>query len=259
MGYLMVWADNGLAGGNVAGLAALHAPLKLKKSGGSIAFFDPTTNGIDLVEYGPQSTDVSAGRYPDGGPLVYRFVSPTLGKTNFYTNSAPVLGPLGPIQANAGEVFRVAFQASEVDSPPQSLTYLLEATGGSGAVLVSISGMLTWETDPQVPDGTYLLKIRVTDNGSPPLSDTRSIKVNVHRGTPPSVSVGIPALGGTRITFSWSSRPGTSYRIQTVTNLDSGPWVDVPGDILASSEISSKSLELSGDDVERFYRVRIVP
>jgi hypothetical protein len=60
-GYVLIWADGD------TGDDGLHANFKLSADGEAVALFD--TDGvtqIDHVSFGPQRTDVSFGRYPDG-------------------------------------------------------------------------------------------------------------------------------------------------------------------------------------------------
>ncbi len=76
-GYLLVWAD-----GQVAG-TGLHAGFKLSNQGEEVGFFaaDGVTL-IDSVSFGAQQTDVSYGRFPDGGPEWRTSASPTPGAAN---------------------------------------------------------------------------------------------------------------------------------------------------------------------------------
>ncbi len=60
---ILVWCDNDPEQG------WWHAPFKLSKSGESVGIFDLDLRGngaLDLVSFGPQTTDVSEGRSPDG-------------------------------------------------------------------------------------------------------------------------------------------------------------------------------------------------
>jgi len=60
-GFLVIWADADGAG------AGLHANFRLNADGDALYLFE--SNGrtlIDSIEFGPQSPDVSFGRYPDG-------------------------------------------------------------------------------------------------------------------------------------------------------------------------------------------------
>jgi hypothetical protein len=76
-GFLLIWAD-----GQVAG-TGLHAGFKLSNEGEEVGFFasDGATL-LDSLSFGPQQTDVSCGRLPDGGPEWQTSASPTPGAAN---------------------------------------------------------------------------------------------------------------------------------------------------------------------------------
>jgi hypothetical protein len=75
-GYRLIWADNEPAQNNPTN-ADLHADFKLDKSGDVIALFGSTGRLVDAVEFGHQSDDVSAGRFPDGGAGFWLMTTPT--------------------------------------------------------------------------------------------------------------------------------------------------------------------------------------
>src|SRR5438477_18659 len=69
--------------------------------------------------------------------------------------------------------------ASDADLPANTLTFTL-VSAPTGVNLNPSSGVLTWTpTEAQGPS-TNLITVRVTDNGAPPSSDTRSFTVNVN-------------------------------------------------------------------------------
>ncbi len=76
-GYLVVWADGD------ATARGLHAGFRLDDEGEEIGFF--AADGITLIDslsFGPQHTDISYGRYPDGGPDLCFMTAPTPGMAN---------------------------------------------------------------------------------------------------------------------------------------------------------------------------------
>jgi hypothetical protein len=72
-GYLLVWGDNKTSA-NTNG-PDLHVPFKLDKSGEAIGLFAPDGTAIDAIVFGPQTANISEGRYPNGGEL--RLFMPT--------------------------------------------------------------------------------------------------------------------------------------------------------------------------------------
>jgi spore coat protein CotH len=78
-GLLLIWADRDLGDG------PLHASFRLSRTGEEIGLFDRDAAAnalIDRVIFGPQTTDVSTGRWPDGGATWTSFGSPTPGGNN---------------------------------------------------------------------------------------------------------------------------------------------------------------------------------
>lgn len=59
-----------------------HLNFKLAAEQGLIALLTAAGETIDLVQYGPQRTDVAEGRWPDGGDTITSFTTPTPGSRN---------------------------------------------------------------------------------------------------------------------------------------------------------------------------------
>lgn len=77
-GYLLFWADNDPAQGET------HTNFKLNATDGeAIGLIDTDgTTVIDSIVFGPQTSDISYGRYPDGTDNQGFFEAPTPGTTN---------------------------------------------------------------------------------------------------------------------------------------------------------------------------------
>jgi hypothetical protein len=74
-GFLIVWADE------EEGQEELHASFELPAGGGHLRFSDGTTAVLDSVTFGPQMTDLTMVRIPNGtGPFAQG--SPTFGRRN---------------------------------------------------------------------------------------------------------------------------------------------------------------------------------
>ena len=67
--FLLAWADDRTAFTN----GDLHVNFKLDRDGDVIGLFDPRGTLVDSVAFGPQTNDVSQGRWPNGGsgPLAW--------------------------------------------------------------------------------------------------------------------------------------------------------------------------------------------
>ena len=80
-GFLLVWADGQpeLNGFN----ADLHTTFSLDRDGEAIGLFAPDGSVVDLVTFGPQQSDISQGRWPDGSTAPFQFFAvPTPGAPN---------------------------------------------------------------------------------------------------------------------------------------------------------------------------------
>ena len=75
-GFLLVWCDGQPDQG------PLHTGFKLSGSGEQIGLYDASGDALDEMTFGPQTTDVSYGRVPDGGTTWSYFTTPTPGASN---------------------------------------------------------------------------------------------------------------------------------------------------------------------------------
>ncbi len=87
-GFLLVWADNDVEQ-NGTNSVALHTNFKLSQDGEAIALFAPNGSVIDAVSFGPQTNDVSQGRWPDGGNDFYFMPTPTPATSNVIASNPP--------------------------------------------------------------------------------------------------------------------------------------------------------------------------
>jgi len=83
-GYAAFKADNDVEQGPD------HLAFKLSPVQGEIGFFDAQGRLIDNIVYGSQSSDVSQGRTPNGGPAIASFNQPTPGAPNPGVTAATV-------------------------------------------------------------------------------------------------------------------------------------------------------------------------
>jgi hypothetical protein len=130
------------------------------------------------------STNVITVKATDSG-------TPALSASTSFTvlvnevNSAPVLS-VPPNKAIHGRATLVVTNtATDPDVPADTLSFEL-VSAPEGVSLDPSSGVLTWTPLEAQRSSTNLLTVRVTDNGSPPLSDTGSftVLVNEENGAP---------------------------------------------------------------------------
>ena len=125
------------------------------------------------------------------GPGVFTFTTrvddngaPNLGATNTFTvtvqevNTAPALPAAADRTVDELTLLTVNDTAADGDLPDNGLNYQL-LTAPAGAA-ISASGVITWTPAENQGPGTHSFSVRVTDNGTPPLSDTHNFTVTVN-------------------------------------------------------------------------------
>lgn len=191
-GYLLFWADGDPAQGRQ------HTNFSLSKDGESIGLFDTNSKGnvlIDSYTFGPQATDTSAGRCPDGGPDWTVFTVPTMGATNEPCSVPPITGRNGA--DGLGHPTAVTDQAQGFDeSPARQLDYTIE---WSGALAPAIGQSGDLGTSTWLPVITQLLEptplpLRIDCAGSEPYVTTDGTVYLADRALTASAPYGF--LGG---------------------------------------------------------------
>lgn len=135
------------------------------------------------------------------GGQVFSFVvrvtdsgSPPLSATQSFsitvlkTNSAPSLAVGGARTVNEGDL--ISFQAVGMDGdlPAQSLAYRLDdASLARGATVDAANGIFEWRPGEAHGPGAHTFVIRVTDNGSPALSNATQVTIVVNESNQPPV------------------------------------------------------------------------
>jgi DNA-binding beta-propeller fold protein YncE len=189
------------------------------------------------IEYGFDPTD-PLSRPDNQSPRIdgllepYRFVHPGM-----------------PVQA--------LFSAVDSDRPAQALTYSLESDAPAGASINPTSGLFTWT--PTFEQG-HEVRVRVTDNGVPPLIDVMSLYVYIEALRVVDFQWNQP--GGTNLivasTIHNRTVAGRSYRLQYKDRLDVPAWMNV-GDAVASYGGPIYLHDASATNApQRFYRVVLV-
>src|SRR5207247_4596411 len=107
-----------------------------------------------------------------------------------------------------GQTLSVTNSATDIDLPSNQLTYSL-SNAPAGATIGASDGIFSWTPVPEQADSTNQVRVIVTDDGSPNLSDSRTFTVTV-LSTP---QIGI-AISGTNVVITWSAIPNSSYHVQ---------------------------------------------
>lgn len=166
-GFLLVWADeetgqNGLGPG-------LHVNFKLSLGGEELGLFAPDGSVVDSFVFGPQSEDVSQGRYPDGAELpLVELTRPTPGGPNELAggNRPPYFDPIPDQVVDEGTELRFVVHATEPDAG-QTVRYEPGEGMPPAATLDPVSGEFRWTPDENDGPGQYRFAIVARDDGNP--------------------------------------------------------------------------------------------
>lgn len=93
-------------------------------------------------------------------------------------NTPPVLAPIGNKSAKASNLLTFTATATDLEAPPEILTFSLDAGAPTGASINANTGVFTW-TPKGTQTGTSTITVRVTDNGNPPMNDSETITITV--------------------------------------------------------------------------------
>lgn len=166
-------------------------------------------------------------------------------------NHAPVLSALG--DQVAVETNLLAFTAAATDADAgQALTFSLDPGAPAGAGITA-DGAFTW-TPPVAASApqTNTITVRVTDSGSPALSDSKTFNVVVVK--PPRLEIEL-APDARAAVLSWATFPGVSYDVDFRESVETGPWQTLTNSLPAAGMRTRLTNELGGPS-QRFYQVR---
>jgi hypothetical protein len=138
-GHLLVWADE--EPGQTDPKGDLHLNFNLRRSGDTVALYDPAGRLVDWVTFGAQANDVSEGRWPDGGPEpFYRMPIPTPRAANAVPGASTplqILRVLEPAEGILTLIWSARFGAG----------YGVEATDDlSNPRWTSVGDVTAWDT-----------------------------------------------------------------------------------------------------------------
>jgi hypothetical protein len=145
----------------------------------SLTYTDPThlTMNISLAATASVGARPITVFNPDGqaATSVGGILSIVNGSTS---NRPPVLATI-PDRTTSEETL-LTFSASATDPDGDALTYALEPGAPTGASINPASGLFMWTPSEVQGPATNVINVRVVDNGTPPLTDTKSFAVIVN-------------------------------------------------------------------------------
>jgi hypothetical protein len=230
-----------------------HVSFSLNKDGDTIRVYAPDRTLIDAVDFGLQATGVSQGRLPDGSTNIVSFVyTSTPGAANTLSNNPPVLNAISNRFVHLGQTLQLTAVATAPGSRHQTLTFSLTHSPG-GAAINPLTGAFSWAVTNVPAPGTNAVTVCVTDNGTPPMSDTQTFLVFVE---PPLQFGSVRPDTSGNITFTFNSWLGESYQLQYKNGLADPQWMSlgtpVPG--TGGPLILTDSLTAQP---QRFYRLLV--
>ena len=172
------------------------------------------------------------------------------------TNTPPVLAAIANQTINAGVLLTITNTASDTNLPAQILTFaLLSApTNAALAQLNNTNAVFTWRPLVGQASTTNLVKVQVSDSGSPVLSATNSLMVVVNPLVLPAIST-ITVSGGQAV-LTATGTLGPDYTVWASTNL-------VNWQALITSNSPALPVSLVDTNFKayphRFYRIQIGP
>jgi hypothetical protein len=184
---------------------------------------------------GPGSFPVTIRVTDSGSPLLSD--SETILITVNETNAAPVLTPIGDKIVNEGSLVTFTAATTDSDIPAQTLSFSLDPGAPAGAVIGSMSGIFNWTPGESDGPGVYSVTVRVTDNGSPVLSDTETISITVNElnSAPVLDPIGNKTIGeGSTLSFTATASdadlPGQTLTFSLDAGAPPGASVNAGGD-----------------------------
>jgi N-acetylmuramoyl-L-alanine amidase/Immunoglobulin I-set domain/Ig-like domain from next to BRCA1 gene/Immunoglobulin domain len=166
-------------------------------------------------------------------------------------NTTPALSPIADQTITAGETLSFTAQASDIDTN-QALTFSLDPGAPLAAAIVSTNGAFSWPTTAADAGTTNHITVRVTDSGSPSLSDSKTFAAIVLL-PPITVSLGV---SNQDLTIGWNSISGQTYRVEYKDDWSATTWSNLAPDVPATGPSASITDTITFS--QRFYRVRLL-
>jgi VCBS repeat-containing protein len=95
-------------------------------------------------------------------------------------NTAPTLAPITDQTVDELKMLSLTLNGSDQDLPANTFTYSLESNAPAGMTINPGSGVISWTPSEAQGTGDYSVTVRLTDNGTPQLFDTKTFKVHVN-------------------------------------------------------------------------------
>jgi DNA-binding beta-propeller fold protein YncE len=167
-------------------------------------------------------------------------------------NNAPELKPI--FDVTVLEQSPIRFKVEAMDAEARPLAFSLASGAPSGATIHPVSGEFAWTPIRDQRPGVYTVTIKVSDDGSPPLSSQLSFRVFV---ADPSFALNV-SLADSNVELGWDSGPGKIYRVQFKNHLEDLFWTTLGDDITATSTRHILRDRRLPAGQGRYYRLQII-
>jgi hypothetical protein len=201
---------------------------------------------------GPMTTNLTVRVTDNGVPPLSD--AKTFTVTVLESNRPPVLAAIANRTIHAGISLVITNVATDPDIPTNTLAFSLGTNAPAGAVIDPTTGIFQWSTSDAFANTTNSITVNVTDNGVPPLSDSKAFTVTVD----PRPILQAVGLSSNLISLSWNAVSGQVYRAQFKQSLSSAFWTNLPPDVTATGSSAAKT-DTIGPSAVRFYRVQVLP
>jgi len=240
-GYDVAYASAGSYGvyqndNFASGFSNINARVASAGSGGTLEFRLDATNGTLIsavtvpVTGGWQTWQTVSGNVSNAVGLHNLYVvfkgGSGVGNLNWFqfggalpvTNHPPVLAAIANQTILAGQTLLLTNSASDVDVPPQALTYSL-MTAPVGAEINTNNGSFAWRPAIAQSPSTQSVAVVVSDSGVPMMSATQAFTVAAFQPVRPTLTAASMTNG--QFPLIISGDVGPDYIIQSSTNLTS--------------------------------------
>jgi hypothetical protein len=168
------------------------------------------------------------------------------------SNTPPALAAISNYTRIAGAALTFTNSASDSDVPAQTLTFALLDNPG-GATLTTNSGIFNWRPTLAQGGSSNVMKVVVTDSGSPVLSATQSFSVVINVPAQPVLQ---PGLTNGLFSLLVVGDSGPDCIVQASTNLVG--WTTVTNAVSPSMPFQWSDADAASFK-QRFYRVLLGP
>ncbi|MHB1307443.1 MAG: lamin tail domain-containing protein [Limisphaerales bacterium] len=187
--------------------------------------FDPinrTFSWTPTEAQGPSTNTVTFRVTDPFGASDAEIVSLVVGEVN----SAPVIQPIPDQALTAGSLLLILPEAADVDLPANALSWSLDPEAPAGATVNAVTGELSWLAPKESPATTHAFLLRLTDDGSPPLTTETMIRVTVRAPVTPEFRT-FRLDDESNLILAWSGEAGVRYRLERRTLTALGEWLTV--------------------------------